>query len=83
MPYLKGKHVALVLVALFIILVGVPYTILLFLWQWLARAPKCKIFKWTRNTKLNAFISVHHAPYKSKYRYWTGLLLLVRVVLYI
>ena len=82
-PYFRGKHVALVLIALLIILVGVPYTILLFLWQWLVRAPEWKVFKWTRNTKLNAFISVHHAPYNSKYRYWTGLLLLVRVVLYI
>ena len=82
-PYFQGKHVALVVVALLIILVGVPYTILLFLWQWLVRAPEWKVFKWTRNTKLNAFISVHHAPYNSKCRYWTGLLLLVRVVLYI
>ena len=82
-PYFRGKHVALALVALLIILVGVPYTILLFLWQWLVRAPEWKVFKWARNTKLNAFISVHHAPYNSKYRYWTGLLLLVRVVLYI
>ena len=83
MKYFQGKHIALVIVALLIILIGVPYTILLFLWQWLVRAPKWKVFKWTRNTKLNAFISVHHVPYNSKYRYWTGLLLLVRVVLYI
>ena len=82
-PYFQGKHVALVLVALLIILVGVPYTILPFLWQWIVRAPKWKAFKWTRNTKLNAFVSVHHVPYNSKHRYWTGLLLLVRVVLYI
>ena len=82
-PYFQGKHVALGLVALLIILIGVPYTILLFLWQWLVRAPIWKVFKWTRNAKLNGFISVHHAPYNSKYRYWTGLLLLVRVVLYI
>ena len=82
-PYFRGKHVTLVLVALLIILVGVPYTILLLLWQWLVRAPEWKVFKWTRNTKFNAFISVYHAPYNSKYRYWTGLLLLVRVVLYI
>ena len=81
--YFKGKHIALVLVALLIILIGVPYTILLFVWQWLVRAPKWKGFRWTRNTKLNAFISVHHVPYNSKYRYWTGLLLIVRVVLYI
>ena len=81
--YFQGKHVALVIVALLIILVGVPYTIILHLWQWIVRAPRWKVFKWTRNTKLNAFITVYHVPYNSKYRYWTGLLLLVRVILYI
>ena len=81
--YFRGKHAALIIVALFIILVGVPYTLLLLLWQWIVRAPRWKVFKWTRNTKLNAFITVYHVPYNSKYRYWTGLLLLVRVILYI
>ena len=81
--YFQGKHIALGIMALLIILIGVPYTILLFLWQWLVRAPNWKIFKWTRNTKLDTFISAHHVPFNSKYRYWTGLLLLVRVVLYI
>ena len=81
-PYFKGKHIPLALVALLIIIIGLPYTILLFLWQWIVRAPRWTIFKWTRNTKLNAFIASHHVPHNSKYRYWTGLLLLVRVVLY-
>ena len=81
--YFQGKHIALGIVALFIILIGVPYTILLFFWQWLVRASRWKIFKWTRNTKLNAFITSYHCPYNYKHRYWTGLLLLVRVVLYI
>ena len=81
--YFRGKHVVLVIVALLIILVGVPYTILLLFWQWIVHAPRWKVFKWTRNTKLNAFIAAYHVPYYSKYRYWTGLLLLVRVILYI
>ena len=81
--YFQGKHIALVIVALLIILIGVPYTILLFLWQWLVHASRWRLFKWTNNTKLNVFISVHHVPCNSKHRYWTGLLLLVRVVLYI
>ena len=81
--YFQGKHAALCIAAVFIILLGVPYTLLLFLWQWLVRVPKWKVFKWTRNTKLNAFIATYHAPYNSKYRYWTGLLLLVRVILYV
>ena len=81
--YFQGKHVALATVALLIILVGVPYTIILFLWQCLNRVPRWKIFKWTRNTRLNAFVSVHHNPYNSKTRFWTGLLLLVRIILYV
>ena len=81
--YFQGKHIPLVFVALLIVLIGLPYTILFFLWQWIVRAPRWKIFQWTRNTKLNAFIATYHVPYNSKYRYWTGLLLLVRVVLYV
>ena len=81
--YFRGKHAALAIVALLIILIGVPYTLLLLLWQWIVRAPRWKVFKWTRNTKLNAFIAAYHVPHNSKYRYWTGLLLLVRVILYV
>ena len=81
--YFEGKIILLLLVALLIILIGLPCTILLFLWQWIVRAPRWKVFKWTRNIKLNAFITAYHVPHNSKYRYWTGLLLLVRVVLYV
>ena len=81
--YFQGKHTALVIMSILIVIVGLPYTMILFLWQWLVRAPRSKIMAWIRNTKLNAFIAVYHAPYNSKYRYWTGLLLVARVVLYI
>ena len=81
--FFQGKHIALVVMAILIVIVGTPYTIVLFLWQWLVRAPKWKLLKWTRNTRLLAFIASYHAPYNSRYRYWTGLLLLVRVILYI
>ena len=81
--YFQGKHIPLVLVAVLIIIIGLPYTILLFLWQWIVCAPRWKIFKWTRNTKLNVFIATYHVPHNSKYRYWTGLLLLVRVIFYV
>ena len=81
--YFKGKHAVLIIMALLIVVIGVPYTLLLFLWQWLVRAPRWKIFKWTRSTKLDVFVSTYHTPYNTKYRFWPGLLLLVRVVLYI
>ena len=81
--YFQGKHIPLVLVAVLIIIIGLPYTILLFLWQWIVCFPRWKIFNWTRNTKLNIFITTYHVPHNSKYRYWTGLLLLVRVIFYV
>lgn len=81
--YFQGKHIALTIVAVFIILIGVPYTALLLLWQWLVRLPDSKVFKWTSKTRLNAFVMAYHIPYNSIYRYWTGLLLFVRVILYI
>lgn len=81
--YLQGKHIALFAVAILILLVGLTYTFLLFSWQWLLRHKHRKLFKWMRYQKLCHFIEPYHAPYTVKHRYWTGLLLLVRVFLYI
>jgi hypothetical protein len=81
--YYEGRRVIFLLVAYVIIFFGFVYTILLASWQWLVRAPQWKILRWTKNTKLNAFIATYHAPYNSQYRFWPGLLLFIRVVLYI
>jgi predicted outer membrane repeat protein len=78
--YLQGKHIVLVIAVVFIILIGIPYTFFLLFWQWLIQIPKINLNRWTR---LNSFITAYHAPYNDKHRYWSGLLLLVRVVLYI
>ena len=59
------------------------YTILIFSWQWLLRCPRSKIFNWIRNQKLHSFIDAYHIPHAAKHRYWTGLLLIVRVILYL
>ena len=64
-------------------MLGLAYTFLLFSWQWLLRLPSWRIFGWTRNQKLHTFIETYHAPYISKHRYWTGMLLLVRAILYL
>ena len=81
--YYEGRRIIFLLVAYVVIFFGFVYTILLISWQWLVRAPRWKILRWTKNTKLNAFIATYHAPYNSQYRFWTGLLLFIRVVLYI
>ena len=80
--YLSGKHIVLFIIAVVILLAGAAYTTLLVSWQWLLQHQHKKIFTWTRHQKLCHFIEPYHAPYTFEQRYWTGLLLLVRVVLY-
>ena len=81
--YFSGKHVPLFLIALLIVAIGLLYTVVLFSWQWLLQSSDRKILRWTRYTKLNAFMDAYHAPYNPKYRYWTGLLLFARIILYL
>ena len=79
--YLSGKHIPLFIVAVLILLVGILYTTLLFLWQWLLGL---RLFQWLSNRqKLSLFIQTYHVPYAPKHRYWTGLLLVTRIALYI
>ena len=83
--YLRGKHLILFIVAILILIVGLVYTVLLFSWQWLQRfrAKKILKFKHIRYEKLHHFMETYHAPYTSRHRYWSGMLLLLRVLLYI
>ena len=81
--YFRGKHIALVFVATLILIAGIFYTVLLFSWQWLLRYQDKKAFIWIRYLRLHVILEPYHAPYSSKHRYWTGLLLLVRIILYV
>ena len=78
------KYIPLVLVALlFLLFLFLPYTLLLLLGQWLQLKSHFRLLSWVRNPKLKAILDTYHAPYKSKHRYWTGLLLLVRWTLFL
>ena len=81
--FVSGKHIPLFIVAVLLLLVGLIYTALLFSWQWLLYLPRWRIFKWSRNSKMQTFIETYHKPYTPKQRYWTGLLLIIRVILYL
>ena len=81
--YLQGKHIPLFLAAVVILILGIIYTFILFSWQWINQLPEKRIFKWIWNTKLISFMDAYHAPYRPKYRCWTGILLFSRVILYI
>lgn len=81
--YLKGKHIFLFFIAVLVLLFGGAYTALLFFWQWLIYYQNKTIFRWVRYHRFRLFLEPYHAPYTFKHRYWTGLLLLVRVILYL
>jgi hypothetical protein len=81
--YFSGKHIVLWIVAAIIFLAGLFYTFLLLLWQWLLYYQHKMIFKWIQSQRLRIFVEPYHAPYTFKHRYWTGLLLLIRVVVHV
>ena len=81
--YFKGKHIALVCMAILILLFGLFYTIIIFSKQWLVHCPRSKLYKTIRLYKLQFFIDTYHMPYTAKHRYWTGLLLFIRIVVYL
>lgn len=81
--YLTSKHALILIIAVLILLVGLLYTALLFSWQWLLHFPNWKVCRWTRDQKLKTFIETYHIPYTPEHGYWIGLLLLVRVILYL
>ena len=62
----------------------VIFSALVFSWQWLLQYQGSNtLFKWVKYQKLHHFLEPYHAPYNGKYRYWTGLLLFVRIFLHI
>lgn len=83
LEYFSWKHTAMFIAAITVLLIGTAYTSLLFFWQWLLHYQKKTIFKWVGSQTLQHFIEPYHAPYKFNHRYWTGLLLYARVVLYV
>ena len=81
--YFSGKHIILLIVATLILLVGIVYTTLLFFWQWLLRHQDKNMFRWIlKYQRLRMFIEPYHAPYSIDHRYWTGLLLFVRIIVF-
>ena len=80
--YLKGKHIPLFLTSLLaLFLLFIPFTLLLLLGQWIQAQSERKCFKWISDYRVSTFLDVYHGPFKSKHRYWSGLLLVTRFCL--
>ena len=78
--FLRGKHIPLFLTTLLLlILLSVPYTLSLVSIQWLLRISHFHVMFWVR--RLKPLFDAYTGPFKANHRYWTGLLLIVRIML--
>ena len=78
--FLRGKHVPLFIATLLlVILVSLPYTLSLVSIQWLLKISHYSIMFWVQ--KLKPFFDAYTGPYKAQHRYWTGMLLIIRIIL--
>ena len=78
--YFRGKHIPLAVFALTVLfLVIIPYVFFLFLEPWVQ---KYRVCGWVNRPRVKSFFDVHYAPYNKKHRYWTGLLLILRGIIF-
>ena len=79
--YLHGKHIILFIVSVLVGVVVLLYAFLLTFIQCLRRAPSKRMCGWVQ--RLKPLLDAYTGPYKTKYHFWTGLLLLVRIFLFL
>ena len=79
--FFKGKLIPLVLVTIILVLLSLPYTFILLTIQLLQKMSHYRILFWVQ--RLKPFFDAYTGPYKSRHRYWTGLLLVARIALLI
>ena len=80
--YFKGKHIPLAIFSLCVIIfILIPYTFfLLFGYRFLKYSGK-KGFRWFN--KFKPLLDAYYAPYTKRARFWPGLLILLRVCLFL
>ena len=79
--FLKGHHIALFLVGMLAVLAYIlPFTALVTLSPFLQARSTHKLLRWV--SRLKPLVDAYQGPYKDKFRYWTGLGLVVRLVLF-
>ena len=80
LAFVKGKHIPLFLAGTVTLLaLFLPYTLVVLFGPCLQSQSGLRVLFLVRRMK--PFFDAYLGPYKDKYRYWTGLLLVVRVLL--
>ena len=78
--FLRGKHIPLFAVSFLVLSVlSIPYTLSLLSIQLLQKISHYRIMFWVNS--LMPLFDAYTGPYKPKHRYWTGLLLVIRIIL--
>ena len=78
--YFKGKHLYLGIAGIFVLVfIVLPYALCLTFFQQLQACSGHRLFRWVN--RLKPVFDAYAGPYKDKYRFWTGMLLLVRTLL--
>ena len=86
LEYAIGKHTALFMAGIsFLLFPFLPYTLMLIFGQCIRSMclERRRCLGWTHSTAFISILDAYHAPYKSRYRYWTGLMLLTRCILFL
>ena len=78
--YFHGKHIPLVIFASLLGLILLPFTFCLLCMQYLLKVSHHKMFSWVNHLK--PFFDAYTGPFTARARFWTGLLLLARIVVY-
>ena len=79
--FFKGAHIFLFLFALVaMVLYIVPLTLLVLLAPCLQARSQHRLLRWVN--KLKPLLDAYQGPYKDRFRYWTGLMLVVRIILF-
>ena len=75
-----GRHIPLgIATLLLLILLSIPYTFSLVSIQWIQKFSHYRLLFWVH--RLMPLFDAYTGPYKHKHRYWTGVLLLVRMII--
>ena len=77
--YLKSKHIPLFLATLLLQIFLAVFPLSLISIQWLYKISHYRVMSWVQ--RLKPFFDAYTGPYRANHRYWTGLLLIIRVIL--
>ena len=80
--YFSPKHISLFTVALLFALVYLlPLTLVVLFTPCLQAKSHYKVLRWV--SKVKPFLDAYNVPYNDKFHHWTGLMLIVRIFLFI